>query len=180
MANDPVYVKGPRGNLIQVLVKSAKTFEFLISDSYLSDAGHGIGQQLVWPHRFYCDGGGGESSLASNSKRSPSTSRPPVAKKPRNQHQLLPTESEGRRSSSEGTRAGGVSRFSEEKDEKEVLGRSEKGVTCLQLVGGCLVRHRGLRQILLAGELNSNHFGDWCDCLSSVTRCISDTLLGCT
>ena len=95
-----------------------------LSDSYLSGAVHRIGQ-----HRFYCDGGGGESSLASNSKRSPSTSRPPVAKKPRNQHQLLPTESEGRRSS-EGTRAGGVSRFSEEKDEKEVLGRSEKGVTC--------------------------------------------------
>ena len=109
----------------------------LFSDSYLSDAGPGIGQQLVWPHRFYCDGGGGESSLASNSKRSPSTSRPPVAKKPRNQHQLLPTESEGQRSSSEGTRAGGVSRFSEEKDEKEVLGRSEKGVTCLQWGPAC-------------------------------------------
>ena len=62
--------------------------------------------------------------------------RPPVAKKPRNQHQLLPTESEGRRSS-EGTRAGGVSRFSEEKDEKEDLGRSEKGVTCLQWGPAC-------------------------------------------
>ena len=30
------------------------------------------------------------------------------------------------------------------------------------------MRHQGLRQILLAGELNSNHFGDWCDCLSTV------------
>ena len=67
MANDPVYVKGPRGNLIQVLVRSAKTFESLFSDSYLSDAGPGIGQQLVWPHRFYCDGGGilGGSELGS-------------------------------------------------------------------------------------------------------------------
>ena len=66
----------------------------------------------------------------------PTLHRPPVAKKPRNQHQLLPTESEGRRSS-EGTRAGGVSRFSEEKDEKEVLGKSEKGVTCLQWGPAC-------------------------------------------
>ena len=30
------------------------------------------------------------------------------------------------------------------------------------------MRHQGLRQILLAGELNSNHFGDWRDCLSTV------------
>merc|ERR1712066_1027932 len=60
-----------------------------------------------------------------------------VAKKPRKQHKLLPAESEGRRSS-EGTRAGGLSRFSEEKDEKEVLGKSEKGVTCLQWGPACL------------------------------------------
>ena len=66
----------------------------------------------------------------------PTVHRPPVAKKPRNQHQLLPTESEGRRSS-ERTRAGGLSRFSEEKDEKEDLGRSEKGVTCLQWGPAC-------------------------------------------
>ena len=71
MEKDPIRVRGPKGISIQVLVRSGRTFESLFSDSYLSDAGHRIGQQLVWPHRFYCDGGGGESSLASNSKRSP-------------------------------------------------------------------------------------------------------------
>ena len=38
----------------------------LFSDSYLSDAGPGIGQQLVCPHRFYSDGGGGDSWVAQN------------------------------------------------------------------------------------------------------------------
>ena len=92
MGNGPDHLEGPGGNLTQVLVWSGKTFESLFSDSYLSDAGPGIGQQLVWPHRFYCDGGGGESSVASNSKSAPhcasSTSRQEAA-------QPAPTSSHG-------------------------------------------------------------------------------------